>query len=102
MQKQKQCQFCHLATELEDHLCAECVFTRNILRESASWWNIATPDNSLNLVLSWGEASAFYGNNFHVFKEIIFSYLWHVWKARNDLVHDKKKVPFIRTFLLIQ
>lgn len=98
----KPCPFCTLILESEDHVFVDCFFARYVLLEIASWWKIPPPANTIESLFSWGELNNFSGEKLMAFKAVVLTYLWQMWKSRNELVHDKKKDSIPRMFSLIQ
>lgn len=81
------CPFCALSPETPVHLLLQCPFASNIWFAILSWWQVTwiCPSSLPGLIEFW------FSNPFQNLEEscwntTLYTVLWSVWKARNDLV----------------
>ena len=86
----------------EAHIFFDCFIAKSLIILIAKWWNIPHTGNMMESIFSWGEANNLKGDRLHIFKVIILTYFWQIWKTRNEMVHDKNRLSLERMFILIQ
>nr|KAJ0227813.1 hypothetical protein LSAT_V11C100042030 [Lactuca sativa] len=85
------CNFCSNGLDSTDHILIGCSFATEVLQWTLKWCNIPwqTFDSVKDLVgfaANWGRCP----KKRRILIAIVYDYLWFVWKARSDMVFNKR------------
>ena len=82
------CGNCDEAVEYTNHVFQSCIFVKRIKVLLNNWTKCDIPDASMDRILSWCDSLNTSVNHRNKLQAIIFIWWWHIWKARNNAIHN--------------
>ena len=82
------CVNCDGGVEYTKHVFQDCIFVKRIKVLLNKWTKCVIPDDSMDQILYWCDSlniSVAYRKRLQA---IIFIWWWHIWKARNNAMHN--------------
>ena len=84
------CKFCDNGGDDLAHLYYNCSIVRETRRLLKNWLRVHLPDNEPKGVMMWHKDLRITAKNRSVLEAILFIWWWHIWKERNNVLHNGK------------
>ena len=74
--------------EFYDHIFQSCSLVTETRELLSDWTHMDIPDDLPNMILCWCESLQIPATSKIKFEAILFVWWWHLWKTRNNAVHN--------------
>nr|XP_043616004.1 uncharacterized protein LOC122587915 [Erigeron canadensis] len=92
------CNLCNNGIDDTSHVFRDCLFTNTIRRRLSDWIQYSIPDVNPSELVDWYKSLQVTNPKRDMIEAILFVGWWHIWKERNNALHNGKHATLIDTF----
>ena len=82
------CKLCSSGIDVTSHLFTNCDITKATRSLINDWIHLSIPEMAPNNLITWVKALNINGVSRKILESIIYIWWWHLWKERNNVVHN--------------